>query len=116
MKLARYKTAEGIHFGLVRDDRIYRLAYDGSAQELIADWQANQSACAKALQGDGQALSDVALLAPVPRPGKIFAIGLNFADHIEESGMETPSEQIWFTKAVTSVNGPFDPIVIPKIS
>ena len=37
MKLARYKTAEGIHFGLVHDDRIYRLAYDGSAQELIAD-------------------------------------------------------------------------------
>jgi 2-keto-4-pentenoate hydratase/2-oxohepta-3-ene-1,7-dioic acid hydratase in catechol pathway len=54
----------------------------------------------------------VKLEAPVQRPGKIFAIGLNYADHIAESKMETPQRQVWFTKAQTSVNGPFDDIEI----
>ena len=116
MKLARYKDADGTHFGLIANDKIHRLPFDGSAQALIANWYTMQSSCAAALEGAGQTLSAVALLAPVPRPGKVFAIGLNYADHIEESGMDSPSEQIWFTKAVTSVNGPFDPILIPKVS
>ena len=56
------------------------------------------------------------LLAPVARPGKIMAIGLNYADHIRETGQKMPSHQIWFTKAVTSINGPFDPIELPIAS
>ncbi len=62
------------------------------------------------------ALQDVKLLAPVERPGKILGIGLNYADHIEEAGLGRPEVQTWFTKAVTSVNGPFDPIHKPKVS
>jgi 2-keto-4-pentenoate hydratase/2-oxohepta-3-ene-1,7-dioic acid hydratase in catechol pathway len=45
-----------------------------------------------------------------------MAIGLNYADHIAETGNQTPEHQIWFTKAVTSINGPFDPIQVPKAS
>ncbi len=59
-------------------------------------------------------LSSVKLEAPVQRPGKIFAVGLNYADHIAESKMATPERQVWFTKAQTSVNGPYDPIEIAK--
>jgi 2-keto-4-pentenoate hydratase/2-oxohepta-3-ene-1,7-dioic acid hydratase in catechol pathway len=62
----------------------------------------------------GVPLSSVKLEAPVPRPGKIFAIGLNYADHIAESKMATPERQVWFSKAQTSVNGPYDPIEIAK--
>jgi 2-keto-4-pentenoate hydratase/2-oxohepta-3-ene-1,7-dioic acid hydratase in catechol pathway len=58
----------------------------------------------------------VSLLAPVARPGKIFGIGLNYADHIAESGMARPAEQLWFTKAVTSVNAPYSPIELPRVS
>ena len=36
MKLARYKDADGTHFGLVANDKIHRLTFDGSAQALIA--------------------------------------------------------------------------------
>ena len=61
-------------------------------------------------------LAEVHLLAPIPRPGKIMAIGLNYADHIEETGMETPANQIWFSKQINAVNGPFDPIEIPRVS
>jgi len=59
-------------------------------------------------------IGSVRLLAPVPRPGKIFAIGLNYADHVAETGMATPANQIWFTKAGTSVNGPYDPVQVPR--
>ena len=45
-------------------------------------------------------LSAVKLEAPVPRPGKILAIGLNYADHIAESGQKTPEQQVWFCKHV----------------
>ncbi|MFX4404718.1 fumarylacetoacetate hydrolase family protein, partial [Acinetobacter baumannii] len=56
----------------------------------------------------------VKLAAPIERPGKIWAIGLNYADHIAESKMETPQRQVWFTKAQTSINGPVDPIQIAR--
>lgn len=61
-------------------------------------------------------LSDVHLAAPIPRPGKILAIGLNYADHVAETGREAPKHQMWFCKHQTSVNGPFDPIEVPLAS
>jgi len=61
-------------------------------------------------------LSEVRLLAPVPRPGKVLGIGLNYADHIAEAGMKRPEHQLWFAKAVTAVGGPFDPIQRPVVS
>ena len=60
--------------------------------------------------------ADVHLLAPVPRPSKILAIGLNYADHVAETGREPPKEQVWFSKLVNAVNGPFDPIQLPRAS
>ena len=61
-------------------------------------------------------LAEVRLKAPVPRPQKILAIGLNYLDHIEESGQQKPERQIWFSKLPNAVNGPYDPIQIPKAS
>ena len=56
-------------------------------------------------------LEDVTLLAPIPRPRKnIFCIGLNYRDHIAETGAETPSEPVVFSKPPTSVVGPGDPV------
>ncbi len=60
--------------------------------------------------------ADEHLLAPVPRPSKILAIGLNYADHIAETGREPPKEQVWFSKLANAVNGPFDPIELPRAS
>lgn len=58
----------------------------------------------------------ITLLAPVPRPGKILGIGLNYADHVEESGMEMPADQLWFAKMSTSANGPYAPVDLPTVS
>lgn len=51
---------------------------------------------------------------PVARPHKIIAVGLNYADHAAESGAEIPTEPVLFTKATSSLAGPFDDVVIPR--
>lgn len=51
---------------------------------------------------------------PLARPGKIVCIGLNFADHAAESGMEKPKEPVIFFKATSSMVGPNDDVIIPK--
>ncbi|HPZ46857.1 MAG TPA: fumarylacetoacetate hydrolase family protein [Novosphingobium sp.] len=115
MKLATY-TADGqTRTGIVVDDRIIDTGVEGTMIDLIRDWDTLKPQLeAKAAEGGGVPLSSVKLEAPVQRPGKIFAIGLNYADHIEESKMGTPERQVWFTKAQTSVNGPYDPILIAR--
>jgi 2-keto-4-pentenoate hydratase/2-oxohepta-3-ene-1,7-dioic acid hydratase in catechol pathway len=51
---------------------------------------------------------------PVAGIGKLVAIGLNYSDHAAESGMPIPKEPIVFMKAITSLNGPNDDVMLPK--
>jgi 2-keto-4-pentenoate hydratase/2-oxohepta-3-ene-1,7-dioic acid hydratase in catechol pathway len=113
MKLVTYDRDGSPHVGIVREARIVDAGFDGTMIDAIARWDELRPAF-EAQGGDGIALADALLRAPVLRPGKIFAIGLNYADHIAESKMETPQRQVWFTKAQTSINGPYDPILIAK--
>lgn len=50
---------------------------------------------------------------PVGGVGKIVCVGLNYADHAAEAGMQAPAEPVLFMKAVTSLNGPNDEVRIP---
>lgn len=61
-------------------------------------------------------LSKVHLWCPVPRPSKIVAIGLNYRDHAEEAKLTLPTEPLLFAKFPSSISGPFDPIVIPRVN
>lgn len=64
-------------------------------------------------------LADVRLEAPVPNPSKFLAIGMNYAKHVKEAegaGMKVPDSQVWFNKQVSCVNGPFDPVHMPRAS
>jgi 2-keto-4-pentenoate hydratase/2-oxohepta-3-ene-1,7-dioic acid hydratase in catechol pathway len=61
-------------------------------------------------------LTDARLLAPVPRPGKIIGIGLNYADHAAEGGREKPQYPMIFTKAVSAVIATGEPIRIPLVT
>jgi 2-keto-4-pentenoate hydratase/2-oxohepta-3-ene-1,7-dioic acid hydratase in catechol pathway len=56
------------------------------------------------------------LLAPVPRPGKLIAIGLNYRDHAAESNMPIPERPVVFSKFTTSVIGMDEPVVLPPTS
>ncbi|HEY5641098.1 MAG TPA: fumarylacetoacetate hydrolase family protein [Dehalococcoidia bacterium] len=60
--------------------------------------------------------SDVVFEAPVPRPGKVLAIGLNYRDHAEESGQEIPQRPVVFAKMPTCIVGHRHPVYIPRVS
>lgn len=115
MKLCTYTAQGQTRTGIVAGDSVIDSGVPGTMIDLIKDWDALKPQLeAQAAAGGGVPLTSVKLEAPVQRPGKIFAIGLNYADHIAESNMGTPEQQVWFTKAQTSVNAPFDPILIAR--
>jgi 2-keto-4-pentenoate hydratase/2-oxohepta-3-ene-1,7-dioic acid hydratase in catechol pathway len=60
--------------------------------------------------GPIEPFDEVALGAPSPRPRQVFAIGLNYAGHAAESGMDLPAVPAVFTKYPASLGGPFEPI------
>ena len=60
--------------------------------------------------------NSVTLEAPILRPGKIVALGKNYLDHVEETGSDVPEFPVIFAKFPSSVIGPDDPIVMPKVS
>ena len=61
-------------------------------------------------------LADVRLEAPIARPPKFLAVGLNYADHVAEAGIETPEHPTIFNKQSTCVVGPDDPVHLPRAS
>jgi 2,4-diketo-3-deoxy-L-fuconate hydrolase len=54
--------------------------------------------------------------SPIARPSKIVCVGLNYAKHAQESGMEVPSEPVLFFKASSAIVGPYDDVILPKNS
>ena len=59
-------------------------------------------------------IDSVRIGAPVARPGKLMAVGMNYRDHAEETGAPIPDKPIIFDKAVSSINGPYDDVVMPS--
>ena len=129
MRLVTYAARDGAsHLGALRDHGVVDLSAAarelGLAREIfssMSSWlesgpnrlidpaRLTSSAATSALP-----LSEVRLLPPVPRPGKIVAIGLNYRDHSTESGAAAPPKSpIIFSKFTTSIAGPEDAIVIP---
>jgi 2-keto-4-pentenoate hydratase/2-oxohepta-3-ene-1,7-dioic acid hydratase in catechol pathway len=76
---------------------------DGGDDALSA---IRESANAERIQRDGRPLADMTLLAPVPRPRKVVAIGRNYREHAAEEGAEQPSAPLIFAKFASSVVGP----------
>jgi 2-keto-4-pentenoate hydratase/2-oxohepta-3-ene-1,7-dioic acid hydratase in catechol pathway len=107
MKLARYAEGRRTCLGRVEGDTVTQLlADDGSNTELLVRHLAGESRSG----GAQHALDDVRLLAPIARPGKILCIGLNYADHCRESGMEPPAAPVLFAKYANAVIGPHEAI------
>lgn len=61
-------------------------------------------------------LHKVQTLAPVLNPQKIICIGLNYSDHAAESGIDIPEEPVFFTKFNSSIIGPGQSIILPRIT
>ena len=85
---------------------------------LISNWDRAAPIVREAIATaqDALPLAEVRLLAPIPRPGKIMCIGLNYEDHLAEFEVPAPEFQTWFCKMPNAVNGPFDPLPLPIAS
>jgi 2-keto-4-pentenoate hydratase/2-oxohepta-3-ene-1,7-dioic acid hydratase in catechol pathway len=123
MKLATFQIDGQTRIGVVDGDRIADLSV--LAPELPTDLVRSLALGAPALTAARRAfednprripLTDVTLLSPIPRPGKVLAIGLNYDDHIAETGKERPEYPTVFNKQSTCVTGHLSPIHMPRVS
>jgi 2-keto-4-pentenoate hydratase/2-oxohepta-3-ene-1,7-dioic acid hydratase in catechol pathway len=127
MRLVTFQDGSGARIGaMIGDDQILDLAAAAGVPSTMLEFiDAGPEALAKAQAAVDApagstsliARSSVKLLAPIPRPRKnVFALGLNYADHVAEGAraagreVKLPQYPVYFTKAVTSVIGPEDPI------
>ncbi len=122
MRLARFSIdRSAARCGVVLGDQIVDLTLAASdlptdMPELLGHLSAVRAAADRAAPEHQHPLADVSLLAPIARPPKFLAIGLNYADHIAEGGREAPTEQLWFNKQSTCVVGPGEAIEVPRAS
>jgi acylpyruvate hydrolase len=89
-------------------ERVYAYALEAlTVRERLADPEAVP------VEGDSWTLAEVTLLAPVPEPRAIFGIGLNYADHVRETGGEAPAQPLVFMKLPSSAAPPNAPVHCP---
>lgn len=116
MKLLRYGPPGNEKPGMLDDDGAVR-SLEGVVDD-IAGAALSRNSLAKLSEIDPSALplvDDGARLGPcVAGTGKFLCIGLNYADHAVESGMELPPEPVLFMKATSAIVGPNDDVEIPR--
>ena len=123
MRLVTFRDGNSDRVGARAGDQIIDLSAADSSipSDMRSFLEAGETArsAAEAVirsSGHGIASGSVKLLAPISDPGKLICIGLNYADHAEESGMDIPSEPIVFSKYASAIIGPGDTINLPPSS
>jgi 2-keto-4-pentenoate hydratase/2-oxohepta-3-ene-1,7-dioic acid hydratase in catechol pathway len=119
MKLVRFDAGTGPKLGVVVNSGVVDLAAAGCAYTDMMDVIRGGSAALSAVAATvanaqpQHALKSVRLLAPLARPGKYLAIGMNYKKHADEArklGVAVPDQQVWFNKQTTCISGPYDEI------
>jgi acylpyruvate hydrolase len=129
MKLVTFTRDGAAQLGALtqRDGRDVVIDLNQAAPELPSDMiaflaggETNRTLAAQALDNPpSKAVLDrsaVRLAAPIPRPGKIICIGLNYRDHAAESNTELPAYPTVFAKYASCIIGPGESIVIPRVT
>ena len=126
MRLASFVVGQGAgpaRTGLLRGQELVDLTDETVAlpADMVRLLELGPAALERARSAAGGpaqrfALDEVRLLAPVPLPPKVLAIGMNYRGHVAEMGREPPAHQYWFNKQRTCVVGPGQPIEIPTVS
>jgi 2-keto-4-pentenoate hydratase/2-oxohepta-3-ene-1,7-dioic acid hydratase in catechol pathway len=122
MKLVTFTRAGKRSIGAAVDDGVidFAAAAPGLPQDMLGFLEAGAPALAAAhaaVEGASRIpLDAVQLEAPIVRPPKFLAVGLNYADHVAESGLEVPKIPMIFNKQSTCVVGPTDPFHLPRAS
>jgi acylpyruvate hydrolase len=112
MKLATLTAPghDGPLGGVVTDNRVRVFAEgENAVRDVLAGVLTTDATLAEL------PLDEVQLLAPIPQPGSIFAIGLNYADHVAEMHHDSPEWPVVFVKVTTSVTAPGGPIRCPAV-
>jgi len=114
MKLLRYGTTGSERPGMLDDDgRIRDLS--SVVDDIAGRWLADLDWANKLDMAALPVVEPPQRLGPcVAGTGKFICIGLNYADHAAESGMEVPPEPVIFMKATSAIVGPDDDIVLPR--
>jgi 2,4-didehydro-3-deoxy-L-rhamnonate hydrolase len=79
-------------------------------EAALERWDAVIEWAARITTGDDSPIDVASIASPSPRPRQIFGIGINYADHGAEAGMERPEVPLVFTKLSPAIAGPFDSI------
>jgi acylpyruvate hydrolase len=109
VKLATFRAPDGsVRAGQVVDEEVHAFAPGLRVVEVLAGSDPR-------VLSDSWPLGEVTLLAPVPEPPTVYAIGLNYAKHIEETGGQRPEFPIVFVKVRGSVAPPGGPIRCPSV-
>jgi 2,4-diketo-3-deoxy-L-fuconate hydrolase len=120
MKLIRFGQAGHEQPGVILNDTQYSVAAFGEDYDEAFFANDGLARLAAFVQANADQLPVVAaserLGPPVVRPSKILCIGLNYADHAQETGATPPPEPVLFMKSTTAYVGPNDDIIIPKNS
>ena len=126
MKLLTFTVEGKTRPGALKGDRVVDLAAAGLPAgpfggliEIARGGDAMVERARKAMEdpkAKTYALKDVKLEAPIRRPGKVLAVGLNYIDHCKEANLPVPPEPVLFTKWSTSVCGPHDDVVLPGVA
>jgi 2-keto-4-pentenoate hydratase/2-oxohepta-3-ene-1,7-dioic acid hydratase in catechol pathway len=113
MKIARIRTPDGSDFAVKAQDATWvTLGGLGIEAPTTADVIAQAGRLADVVGGLSGGIAEPEFLAPVVRPSKILAIGLNYRDHIRETNQVEPANPIVFAKFPSSINDPYGPIVM----
>jgi len=117
LRLARFEAKGGPRLGLVHGDEVSDLTAAGlpfaSIDELIVAGEDGLDLVRRHDGGPRLSLAKVRILAPLVRPGKYLAIGMNYQKHLEEAdklGVARSQHQVWFNKQTSCLSGPFDDI------
>jgi len=121
MRLVTFEHDDREKFGPLIGDEVADIsALSGSPSSLLATLQAGEQgfeAIRSAIEVAPRIpLSQIAFLPPVPRPGKIICLGLNYAAHAAEGGREKPDYPNFFMRSATSLVGHGAPMRRPRIS
>src|SRR3954469_287110 len=113
MRIVCFEAAGSVSFGVLDGDRV--TAIDSPDREPNAIF-ADLGTAARSSGGTSYPLSEVTLLPPVPRPGKVICLGLNYVDHAKEGGNPIPDYPAVFLRCATSLVGLEQPIIRPSCS
>jgi 2-keto-4-pentenoate hydratase/2-oxohepta-3-ene-1,7-dioic acid hydratase in catechol pathway len=87
--------------------------FSADPQNIFVCWDEFTTWVGSADLSGGDTIVESEIGPPVPRPPQIFAVGINYRDHIEEAGLDEPEAPFVFTKFPSAITGPYDTIGLP---